>query len=204
MAIARTANGTGTAGTDTGKTYSFDCSGGNVLFGATYQETASSTMTYNGVSMTQVVQVAQGGLGYWMSVFFLANPSTGANNLVTSMTSCYNQIYAASYSGASTSTPTSFDNQASAAATSITNTMSTTGNAWYFGVANGSALTGTTNATQLNTPNPTFQASYDSNGIASSSSMTVSRTGTARIGLASVAFQESGGAAVNSNFLMFM
>ena len=203
MAIARTANGTGTAGVDTGKTLSFNCSGGNVLFGATYQETASSTMTYNGVSMSQVVQVADAGLGYWMTVFFLASPASGANNLVTSMTSAYNQIYAASYSGASTSTPTSFDNQKATSATTITDTLSTTGNAWYFGMANGATLVGTVNATQLNTANATFQASYDSNGIASTSSMTVTRVGLGRIGLAGVAFQEASTAG-NSNFFAFM
>lgn len=191
MAIARTANGTGTAGADTGKTYSFNCSGGNVLFVATYHETATCTATYAGVSMTQVVQVAQPGLGYWMTIFFLANPASGANNVVTSMTSAYNQVYTASYSGASTATPTSFDNQASSSATTITDTLSTSNNAWFFGIANGASLSGTVNATQLNTPNPTFQASYDSNGIAGSTSMTVTRPTAARLALAAVSFGET-------------
>lgn len=203
MAIARTANGTGTQGTDTGKTYSFNCSGGNVLFVAVYHETATCTATYAGASMTQVVQVAQPGLGYWMTIFFLASPASGANNVVTSMTSTFNQVYAASYSGASTSTPTSFDNQASSSATTITDTLSTTGNAWYFGVANGASLSGTVNATQLNTPNPTFQASYDSNGIAGSTSMTVTRPTAARLGLAAVAFQEASATNTGSFFAFF-
>jgi hypothetical protein len=140
--------------------------------------------------MTQVAQAHDAGLGYWLTIWFLGTPASGTHNLVSSLgSSAYNDLYGISLTGALTSTPTSFDGQVSGAASSITCTLSTTGNPWYFGVANGSALSGTANATLLDSSNPNFQADFDSNGIASTASMTVTRSGVARIGLAAVAIQ---------------
>lgn len=203
MAIARDTKGVVVGATNTGKTLALTLASDTVLVGACYSEVATVTMTWNSVSMTQIVQVAEPGLSYWLTVFFLGNPASGSHNLVSSHSSVYSDLYGVSYTGANTSNPTSFDNQSSASATTITNTLSTSNNAWFFGVANGDSLSGTVNATQLDTSNATFQADYDSNGIASSTSMTVTRSGSNRIGLASIAIEEATAVTFVPKVMMF-
>lgn len=195
MAIARDTNGVVAGSTNTGKTLSLTLAANTILVAGCYSEADTITMTWNGVAMTQIVQLHDATLGYYITLFFLGNPASGTHDLVSSMPSTYNDLYGVSYTGASTTDPTSFDAQFSGSATSISVTLSNANNAWYFGVGNGQALSGTTNATLLDTSNPTFQADFDSNGIASSNTMTISRSGTARIGLAAFAIPEAGAAA---------
>lgn len=62
-------------------------------------------------------------------------------------------------------------------------------------MGNGIGMSGTTNATLLDTDNPTFQADFDSNGIAGSNTMTITNSGTNYIGIAAIALQAAAGAA---------
>ncbi len=193
-AIARDVHDKVAGGVDTGKTLSLNIASGAVLFCLTYAENNSAACSWNGTSMTKIV-TATNSANYWLTVFFLGNPTSGTHNLVSSNTSVYNSLYGVSYTGASTANPTVSDNQISASAASITDTLSTANNAWYVGLGNGQSLTGTTNATLLDTDNPTFQADFDSNGAAGSNSMTISRSPNGIIGLAAVALQEPAAAA---------
>lgn len=107
MAIAVDATSEGYANS-TSLTYSHTCTGSDrVLTVALWTFPSGDTVTgitYNGTAMTKLgTQSADAG-GY-TNLWGIANPSTGANNIVISMSS--SQVFAtsASYTGCNTTTP---------------------------------------------------------------------------------------------------
>lgn len=198
MAIARDTHGASGITSDTGKTVSCTIAGASeVLLVATYDEQngGTRTMTYNGVGMTQIAQEASNPANATLTLWFQANPSTGTHNIVSGVSggAVTNGLTFVAYTGASQSNPSSVGNPAFAGALSITATLSTTSSPWYFCMCYGASLTGTANATALDTINANFQNSFDSDGIAGSTSMTVSRSPSGAIGMVAAAVQTSGG-----------
>jgi hypothetical protein len=189
IGIARDVHGFVAAGVDTGKTLSLTLAAGSVLCAGLYSEAVPTSMSWNGTAMTQISQFHNTTFGYWMTTYFLGTPTSGTHNLVSVVPSSYSDLYGESFTNAATTTPTC--------------TLSTAGSAWYFGVANGSALVGTVNAVQVDTSNATFQADFDSAGAATSNSMTVTRAPAGRLTVAAFAFKVAGGSTGNSNFFSF-
>lgn len=57
-------------------------------------------VTYNGASMTSIAGAFYSGLGGYIKVYYLLNPTAGANNIVASYSSSrYNRVAGVSYSG---------------------------------------------------------------------------------------------------------
>ena len=97
MAIAYVNGNTSNAASTT-LTYSVTCTGANFLLVDVYYTSSSiSSVTYNGVSMT----LANAQTSH--SVYYLANPSSGANNVVVTMAASTNIFSSAvCYSGVAT------------------------------------------------------------------------------------------------------
>ncbi len=193
MAIANETHGSdGAGGVDTGKTVAATVTSANAMFAMLYDEQngGTRTVTYNGVGMTQIVSFYDTLGNATLSIFFLASPSSGTHNIVSSFsTTVYNQLYFSTYTGADTATPSSSGhNEATGTSISVTG-LTSTGSAWFVAVGRGTTpVSGTTNLTLLDTANPTFQASFDSNGTVSSGTATISANA-GRIALAAVSFQ---------------
>jgi hypothetical protein len=210
MAIARdTSGGTGTA-VNTGQTTSVAIAGANeILFAVSYDEgggTQTRTITYNGVSMTQLVTVLNTNAVENITIFYLANPATGTHNLISSLgTSSYNILTYAAYTGASNSAPTSYGSNTTTSATSLSVTgLSTANSNWFVGFAVANTFVSGTNATSLVNTNSGYQVMFDSNGIASSGTAQVGSGVAFNISMAVVSFGVAGAAANKSNFLAFM
>lgn len=202
------ASGTGTiSGANSVLTFSQTCTGSNrgLYVGVSTVDTAYTTntfsVTYNGVSMTQIYQrVATGQNNRRHGLFHLENPATGTNNVVvTCSTNVSNNIIGVSSSYASVAQSGQPDsNNVVDAASSTSVTTSTTvvaSNCWLVGVSSqdtGTSPTGGTNATFRNSAvGNQCIAIWDSNGAVGtgSQSMTVNEgaTGDATLMLVSVA-----------------
>jgi hypothetical protein len=99
-------------GTGTSLTYSKTNTGSNLFLVVSVGNYAPTTdiitgVTYNGVAMTKAVTRFGAGGGIRTTIFTLAAPATGANNVViTASESCNLRSFASSYTGAqSSSTP---------------------------------------------------------------------------------------------------
>ena len=67
-----------------------------------------TTVTYNGVAMTQIPSQTASIASQIFYVYYLVNPAKGANTLAISHTgggNCYTYAYVATYSGVDTSNP---------------------------------------------------------------------------------------------------
>lgn len=96
-------------------TFSHTCTGFNLilLVGVQYDSAAAVTVTYNGISMTQLDSVnSYDTAGSKNSMFYLVSPSTGSNSVVATTTGGGGYISASSssYSGVRQSNP--IDNHA--------------------------------------------------------------------------------------------
>lgn len=105
MTIAFDAS-SGTLGASvTSLTVSHTCTGSNlVLIAGLYLASGDnvSSVTYNGVAMTQAIKVNRTGTEY-IYLYYLANPATGANNLVANFSSdATPALEGVSFSGAKT------------------------------------------------------------------------------------------------------
>lgn len=140
MAIAFDAQAVSAYSAGTTCTWSHTCTGSDrILFVSAYCGTsAAMTATYNGVSMTSVTNLAMTGAasGQYIRMWYLVNPSTGANNCVLSSTSdMYG--FSTSYTGASqTGQPDSTNSGGNASgSTSLTvSTTTTADNCWLVGL----------------------------------------------------------------------
>ncbi len=151
-------------------------------------QTSISTVTYNGVSMTQLSNSPSAAISNSrkMTAWVLAGPATGSNNLVITPSST-GQVYSCwvSYVGASLTQPDS-NNSGSVAVGNTTITGTTTvvaSNCWLAmavvsgtddALGNGSAGTGTTWLDGVSN-----MGLYDSNGIVASGSRSLVATLTA-------------------------
>ena len=103
MAIAFDSTANGLQGSTTTLTYSHVCTGSNLILfvSVTTVSTNISGVTYNGTGMTLLSNVNNGAKNY---LFYLINPSTGANNIVVSAGgSTLIMSSSASYTGANQS-----------------------------------------------------------------------------------------------------
>lgn len=169
MAIALDATASSAGTTWTSHTLSHTCTWSDrILFWSTLLISTSddlTSVTYNSVAMTRIAHVWSAGERIYL--YYLINPSTGANNIVATTTSS-NTMYAesASYTGAKQSAqPDSSNTNAYTTQTNMsTSTTTVADNSWLVGVFRSSttatAAAGTTLRAGVNT---TIQIG-DSNG----------------------------------------
>lgn len=128
FAIAFDVATTSTAGTDTGKTTSHTCTGSNLVLvshGFINTNVGYSGMTYAGTAMTIVNSVFLSGTGR-VEPWILVNPATGANNIVTSIASNFNENIGTSYSGCKqTGQPDANTTNSGSTGTTLTTSLTT-------------------------------------------------------------------------------
>lgn len=181
MAIAFDAASTGrkNANDTAALTVAHTCTGTDLILWvgvAAGQGDLISTVTYNGVAMTQAVKkTSTNSNTNYLYLYYLINPATGANNIVvTPSGSTYLELCAASYTGAKQSGQP--DNTASAENNASTTSMTATltpvvSNCWavtYGGLQR--ALTAGTGVTQRGSSGALWGTALgDSNGTISGS-----------------------------------
>jgi hypothetical protein len=169
MAIAfDNATSSFTGGT-TGASFAFTCTGANgFLIVISSTSSPSVTATYNGVSMTQIIQSAPTSpCGRYDTMFYLAGPATGSNTVVISGGGTSGLVYygAASYTGVSQTAPDNSASTTHAAETTNTNTITpVASNCWHVACFETSNTSQTANTgTQRTIANGAFGI-YDTNG----------------------------------------
>lgn len=220
MAIAydtSATGGTGSAQTSITFTHTMSSSANRLLIVAVDNQSISDTVsgiTYNSVAMTKFQFAGGAGIG-GLSVWYLINPTTGANSVIVLGTSLYYAI-TASYTGVNQGSfpdATGTGSPGTAAATTSYNANTTTSadNSWVINCAvkgGGGAVSAGTNTTSrvVDPFNNAFIG--DSNGVVHPAG-TLATGWTAGVNNSwgasyfSIA-PAAGGAPVNSNFLAFM
>ncbi len=182
MAIARDTTTEGTA-TANSLTFSHTCTGSNLLLLVGVSDSNGdgvTGVTYNGVSMTQLVKDVGGSSGY-RYVYGLLNPATGANNIVISDSGVTN-LYAvgASYTGVKQSgLPDDTDQiNINAANSGTLNFTTNVADCWGFMMAEGDngSITASTNAFELQSDAADRIAGFDSNGVLPTGATTMAFT----------------------------
>lgn len=142
-----------------------------------------SGVTYNGVALTLVTSVGWGGVGPTITyMYYLINPSTGANNVVISFSStvnCYVAGMSASYTGVSQVSFPDSSNSNSGIGTSISvSTTVVAANSWLVSVigSNNGTITSGTNCTVRIQNGAPGDGMADSNGTVSTGSQTATCT----------------------------
>lgn len=169
MAIARDAVSNGGALGASPKAFNHTCTGSNLILFVSVFCLANSTttsVTYNGVSMTQIGTQNTTGDGYAVFIFYLINPATGSNSVSITTSSGTTTGVAHSYTGAKQSAqPDANGTTTATAATSITGTLTTIAdNCWMVLAASNEivALAAGTGSTELALP-ITSTGVFDSN-----------------------------------------
>lgn len=186
MPIALDSAVNGPQGTATSWTWSHTCSGvERILFVFGHQISNISGITYNGVSMTAIG--ATGDVNLW----YLVNPSTGANNIVASGSSAYSRFCSASYTGVDQVNPINASAGVSPGTVStITGTLTTTvADCWLvMGDRGAGTQTAGTNTTARCNPGGDGQELFvDSNAARAAGSNSVQINGTSGTYYAKVA-----------------
>jgi hypothetical protein len=168
MAIAYDNSTAGGKSTGTSQTFAHTCTGDNLVIIVGILTVGSDTVsgvTYNGVAMTRVDAQAGGGeCGY---LYILANPATGANNVVISTSSSVDIYgFAASYTGCAQGGQPDAHAKNSATATSLTAAVNTgVDNCWLVMFARSqSAYTVTGGTTERVNDGTHIYGLFDSNG----------------------------------------
>jgi hypothetical protein len=167
MAIAFVSKTAFTFGTGTTISYSQDCTGANILFVGVTTTTGKtiSSITYNGVSMTQSGSTS-GTAGVINSLYYLVSPATGSNT-VSITQSAGGNITSSSicYSGASTTgQPDATSVGGPTSTTSYSQSVTSVADncfAVLYGDANGGlTLTAGSNTTVRNQPEVAFTGAF--------------------------------------------
>lgn len=174
MAIAFDAQSASGFSGGTTLTWSHTCSGSDrILIVGVYDGLNNVTgVTYNGTSLTACGNLAMSGgaSGQNIRLFYLINPSTGANNCVVSA-SASGSLYGTgmSYTGAKqTGQPDSQNTGGSASTTSLTvNTTTVADNSWLVGFGYGQTASAGTGTTFRGQPVSAVLFGMDSNGAKS-------------------------------------
>ncbi len=177
MAIAFDAASNGIQGTATSWTWSHTCTGTDrilIVFG--HQISNISTMRYNGVDMTSF------GVTGDVQMWYLVNPTSGANNVVATGSSGYSRFCSASYTGVNQASPVHQNAGVSPGTVStITGTVTTTiGGCWLI-MGDRGAGTQTAGASTTSRCNPGGDGQelfVDSGGARSAGSNSVVINGT--------------------------
>lgn len=162
MAIAFDATATGSGTNSSPFTFSHTCTGSDLILivgvntGDANKIAGTTSVTYNGVSMTELVS-AQASNAIKASLFYLVGPSTGSNTVSVSFNTPSSGVMrarSASFTGV-TATPTVNDAQAGLSGTSLSLTLtnSTTGavGVMISGIAGASGFTASGSETQIGT-----------------------------------------------------
>lgn len=122
------------------QTLSYTCTGSNgyLVVGTLAQASGTCTgVTYNGVAMTQISSLLNDGVSGLENIYLfgLANPATGANNIIASFSgSVTTGVLAVSYAGVAQSGQPEASNTTSGSSTSFGVSVTTlTNNAWLVG-----------------------------------------------------------------------
>ena len=153
-----------TASATTTYTTSHTCTGSNLILivGTMNGFVTASGVTYNGVSMTKLADSTQ--VGQTMTLWYLINPATGTNNVVTSFTGTQDwQVLSASYTGVKqTGFPDASDATQTSSGSGITFNLTTVAdNSWIFSMIRGNLdgpATASTNVTDRSSGTRYFSA----------------------------------------------
>jgi len=148
------------------------------------------SVTYNGVAMTQLIKLNLSGTGIYQYMYGLANPATGVNNVVATLTGGHAGFaLATSYSGAQQTTPAdaTVSNTSASTSSPFTTTITTLAdNCWTImgsrSNIGASAGTGSTFRNSRSGADGNDHGIYDSNGAitpAGNYSMGLTFSGTA-------------------------
>lgn len=156
MALAFVDAGSGYAGSGTSLTYAFNNSATTnyLVVGVIDYGSFVTSVTYAGVSMTQLHSRGIAGGGGTLRIYGLSSPASGSNNVVVTKSSANNLIASVvgSYSGASSTQPNATGDNASTSGTSLAVTVtSTVSGAWAIMVGwndNGATVAAGTNTTK--------------------------------------------------------
>lgn len=144
-----------------------------------------TSVTYNSVAMTLAVKSSAAGSDRYTYMYYLLNPSTGANNIVINCTNSHRiDASAADYAGVLALDTTTTNITANTTDTSLTTSLTTTvDNCWVIlvegGYNVGSLPSAGTNATRRAADTVGTGGIFDSNGVitpAGSYSMTTTRS----------------------------
>lgn len=171
MAIAYNSSASAGSTSTSSLSYSHSCTGSNlvlVVFVKIFNTSNLVTgVTYNGVSMTQVLS-GQDADNRWSYAYILANPATGANNVVVSLlSSTFVGSISQSYSGCNVSGIPDASGSLNTNSTTVTTTITTTVNGcWLVGSFNGSRVYSAGSGTTVRQSNTSADYIYgfDSNG----------------------------------------
>ncbi len=191
MAITVDATGDGgqTGGTPASITFNHTCTGSNLALvvcakmdGASPSTFSAPTVTYNGVSMTQVTNFAGDSVTGRITTFVLAAPATGTHSVVITQGTTKGTFLSGisvSYAGVDQVTPTDTNtNSVNGSSGTLTATASTTiNNDWgiYFAGGEGT-VTASTNSTQRASNSIITFKSFDTNANQSIGSVSMSVT----------------------------
>lgn len=143
-------------GAGSSQTVAFTCTGTNryLLVAVVLQGSQTCTgVTYNGVAMTQIQSISTAAIaaGETCYIFGLANPASGANNILASYSgAATNLVGASSFTGVKQTTTPEASNTNSGNSSAATVAVTTlTNNAWLIGFARqaGGTATAGTNTT---------------------------------------------------------
>jgi hypothetical protein len=214
MAIAFDAATNPALASATSLTFSHTCSGSDrILFVSAFvRNQVISSITYNGVSMTEIGtrEGPQGGSSDYISLYYLVAPATGVNNVVITIPSSAVIIGGSvSYTGASqTGQPDNSQNNNTTVEATTTTTLTTVAdNCWVMGMVragsdgNTSASTGTT----LRANTAGYFQMYDKNGpVTPAGSASIITTQVSQTTMAKIAsFAPSVSASNTGNFFAF-
>lgn len=214
MAISRDANAEGGSNSTSSVTFSHTCTGSNlILFVGVRCSQSVSSVTYNGVSLTNINTSAGAGSagGQKASLWYLLNPAVGAHNVViTPASSGIVWGASSSYTGVKQSgQPDSNNTNADPGPGNVTSlSQSTTvvgSNCWVvmFGLNdNGQTLSAGTGSNLVSSGNNGASV-FDSNGTVSTGAYSMAYSGgSAHYAMAMASFLPA--ATANGNFLAFM
>ena len=177
MALVYDATATGTASA-TSLTYAHTCTGSNLILfvGFSTYDAAEvvTTVTYNGVAMTQANKKASAAGDRWSYLYYLIAPATGANNIVISRSNSGSiNSCSTSYTGAKQSSqPDSSNTNSVLSDTTLTySTTVVASNCWLVAWSDGANTAGAGTTTR----NTSGSASGigDSNGTVSTGSQSL-------------------------------
>lgn len=159
-------------------TVSHTCAAGAALIVAASSQGTVSGVTYNGVAMTQIGSQVSSPGGSLIYLFFLANPATGANNIVVTKSAVLGNMCAASYTNVGNVVPST---RLQVAGTSITNAVALTSSGSWAGAVmygeGGSVITTGIATTLRGQSSATYALGLtDSNSQAKSSSYQLTTT----------------------------
>lgn len=187
-------------------TEAFDCTGANFLHvGIMRRSGTTMSITYNGVSMTQIAINTGHNVGANDDVFSfgLMNPTTGSNNIVITTNGTIVRWSCACYSGVNALGVENATTHSSAASAPQSVTVTPTNNDWIIGSTweNGNFIADA-NTTRRTTDSNNF-AVFDSNAT-KSSAYAIGYSNSSPGDLIGFGLVESTASTANGNFLTFM